>query len=60
MELEKERKDNARFFLIDFCGYQSKPRLLHKKQPYLTSTLADMCLKDNNMKNNSKGHHLTT
>lgn len=44
----------------DFCGYQSKPRWLHKKQPYLTSTLADLCLKDNNMKNNNKGHHLTT
>lgn len=31
MELEKERKDNARFFLIDFCGYQSKPPFASQK-----------------------------
>lgn len=54
MELER-KKGQCKIFLIDFCGYQS-----NKKQSYLTSTLADLCLKDNNMINNNKSHHLTT
>lgn len=48
------------FFKSISVDIKVNPRLLHKKQSYLTSTLADLCLTDNNMKNNNKGHHLTT